>query len=1048
VESSPIVPAQRFVLRTPLLPFGELTALAGDRAGAQLRLRALVERPEVAEALYLASPSLVDSIGIWRAAPDSARGRKIERALVKYVARMAGRATPFGLFSGISVGRFAARTRLALGPAAAHGRRTRIDNDYLFGLAAELVSDGEARAGYRFFANSGLSRLGGRFRYPEARLSGSDRSYHLVSVEPTSYLEATLARAEHGATPAELAAGLMADDPEVSREEADTYVGALIEAQVLVGELGVQVTGPEPLDRFVELAGGETAGVLSDVRARLVALDAGGLGAAVAIYEEVAARLRPLRTVESLDRNRLFQVDMLTAAPELELPASVAAEVARGVGLLRAVGVASSDASLAEFRQAFAARYEDREVPLAEALDEESGIGFESGLVPGAEGSPLLARLRFPAQVAEREARWGARQRELLRLLLSGAPAIELDDRVIAAMKPPELPRVPAAFAVMTRIAAASPEAVDRGDFRVLVDGFSGPSGARLLGRFCALSAEVDDVVRAHVAAEERLHPEALFAEIVHLNEGRIGNIQCRPVLRSYEIPYLGHSGSPPDARIVVDDLMVSVRGDRIVLRSRARDREVVPRLSTAHNYRLRSLPIYRFLCALQSQDGGGAGWSWGPLEAAPFLPRVTAGRVVLARARWLLSAAELEGVVKAARAESRASSETLEACRARSAELVADLRRTRSLPRFVVIADGDNELPVDFESSLGVDVVIHHARAGQALELYEQFPAPDELAVSGPDGSFVSELVMLFTAGNAGRAQRFDRAGPAIQRSFAPGSEWLYAKLYTGPAVADRVLREAVAPVVRELLGRGLAGGWFFLRYADPDHHLRVRFRGDPEALTGVALPALHAALAPLLGDGSVWKVQLDTYQRELERYGGADCIELAEQLFAIDSDATLDIVDLLEGDEGKDARWRVAVRGADDLLIALGLDPAERLSSYTAARDAFAAEFGIDTDFQRQLGAIYRTERADLAQLLRPGGVDTDHWLAPGFQVLEARADRLREPARELAARLGPRTADVGRSLIHMHLNRMLHASQRAQELVIYDLLRRHCRSAQARR
>ncbi len=40
-----------------------------------------------------------------------------------------------------------------------------------------------------------------------------------------------------------------------------------------------------------------------------------------------------------------------------------------------------------------------------------------------------------------------------------------------------------------------------------------------------------------------------------------------RPVLRAHEIVFLGVSGAPADHQLTLDDLLVSVRGDRIVLR-------------------------------------------------------------------------------------------------------------------------------------------------------------------------------------------------------------------------------------------------------------------------------------------------------------------------------------------------------------------------------------------------------------------------------------------------------------------------------------------------
>jgi thiopeptide-type bacteriocin biosynthesis protein len=257
---------------------------------------------------------------------------------------------------------------------------------------------------------------------------------------------------------------------------------------------------------------------------------------------------------------------------------------------------------------------------------------------------------------------------------------------------------------------------------------------------------------------------------------------------------------------------------------------------------------------------------------------------------------------------------------------------------------------------------------------------------------------------------------------------------------------------MVQEAMASGDADRWFFLRYRDPEHHLRVRFHGEPERLYGTVLPAFHRALLPLMRKGAVWRVQLDTYEPETERYGGVHGIELAEKLFWIDSETVLAILECLEGDAGQDARWRLALRGANLLLDGLGLDGAAQQRVFTRASESFSDEFRVTTALRKQIGHIFRTERADLEVLLDSNRERTRaHPLAHGFDLLDQGAERQRLVAADLRAlaqqgQLDTDIEDMAWSYVHMHMNRLLHASQRAQELVIYDLLKRYHESRRA--
>jgi thiopeptide-type bacteriocin biosynthesis protein len=1063
-KSLDAVPSGFFAFRTPLLPFDVLArwseglaaptasddaladALAEDHALLVSRLRALVADPIVREALFVASPSLDDAIDAWLKDPASERAHGVAEILTRYLGRMCARATPFGLFSGCSVAPLGAQTRMTLAPRAEYRRHTRLDTHYLNALCEALQKSPDVRSKMLFYPSSGLFRSAGQLRYAEARIepNARERSFSLVSVETTPYLEATLERAQRGATPASLAEALVDPGAEVTLEDASAYVDQLIDTQILVSDLAPPVTGAEPIFEIAKTLHaaheGTAAERLTQVAGALDAMDAEGLGLAQLRYKKIASDLAELPAKTELPR--LFQVDLFKPAPGSTFGGAPLRELVRALDVVaRMKREAPRADALQRFRESFRERYEGREVPLVEVLDEERGLGFDSGAASSSEPAPLLHDIYLPGGDAPGAA-LGQRDRWLLQRITEMGSVSEwsLSPEDIASQTAGTLATLPDAFSVVVSLAAPSPEAMGKGDFRLWYHGASGPSGAILLGRFCHGDDGLSRLVKEHLRAEEALRPEAVFAEIVHLPEGRLGNILCRPLLRGYEIPYLGRSGAPADRQIPISDLHVSLVGGRIVLRSAKLDREVIPRLTTAHNFALGALGTYRFLCSLQYQGIDGAlGWSWGALESSVRrLPRVSVGRVVLSLAKWNLHKDDLKPLGKEKPAD-----------RFRA---VQALRAKLEFPRWIGVADGDNVLPVDLDNALHVESMVALVKNRSGTVIQEIYPAPDEMCATGPEGTFVHEIVVPFVRKTTHPAQVF-APRPTGARSFSPGSEWLYAKLYTGTATADRVLSDVVAPLVEETMAEGDADSWFFIRYGDPRWHLRLRFHGDPERLGAKVLPRLTRLTAPFEGDGRIWRVSLDTYEREFERYGGDEGMLLCEQLFWFDSDAVLSIQKDLFGDEAAEARWRLAFRGMHLLLLDLGLDLATRAGLMSGIRASFAAEHNVKGDLEKQFGVKFRKLRTELEWLLNATTAEAiESPLHSSFVALEERS-RLSKPAAaslvalEAKGLLHPPLTSIAGSLLHMHANRLLRSEARAQELVLYDFLARLYDSEAAR-
>src|SRR5262249_44111780 len=239
---------------------------------------------------------------------------------------------------------------------------------------------------------------------------------------------------------------------------------------------------------------------------------------------------------------------------------------------------------------------------------------------------------------------------------------------------------------------------------------------------------------------------------------------------------------------------------------------------------------------------------------------------------------------------------------------------------------------------------------------------------------------------------------------------------------------------------------------YSDPHFHLRLRFQGDPARLQAQVLPRLQAALGQLLADGRAWKVQLDTYEREAERYGGPEGIGPCEELFHHDSEARAGLLGLL-GDDGRGAsRWQLALVGMDRLLDDLGLDLGGKLAVLGRTRDAFTRTVRADAGARQRLGARYRREAGEVGRLLGGDGGAAPE-LAAGLQGLRRRSERQAAAAAALraaapAGRVTPPIPQIRPGLLHMHVNRLLRSAHHLQEPVLYDFLYRYYAGLSARR
>ncbi len=768
---------------------------------------------------------------------------------------------------------------------------------------------------------------------------------------------------------------------------------------------------------------------LGALRRALAELDADGPVPPEGAHRRVERCVREFAPSIEVD-GTLVQADLIRSADQVCLGEEVIGEIRRGMEALARWAAPLPD-PLRGLKDALSARYGEEWVPLLQALDPELGVGPD-----GIEPVPQQPKPRPQDDLLL------ARVQEAVA---AGSHELVLSDDDEATLPPAEAADVDPLPAALVTVIAESRAALDAGRFQVHMHATTGPPVGRLIGRAAASDPALADSLARLAEHERALVPDAIHAEIAGLPGHRLGAILRRPPLYDWSIDLDGTAPSGT-RRIPISDLLVAVRFGRLLFRSRRYGRPVVPHLTSAVSLDLQIPPTLEVLGAARYDRGSSSAWTWGPLDAAPFLPRVRKGRAILSLARWRLREAEI--------AELRAAGRGPALVRA-----IRRLRAARGLPRRVVFERLDDMLPLDLEDALCLDVLGRVlAKDPKRADFAELVPGPEQLVTTGPDGEYLHELVVPFVGGrpiDQPDATKTDPGGsdaarrsPIAGRRFAPGSEWIYLKAYCGRMVADRLLVEVIGPACQARVAAGDADRWFFIRYGDDEHHLRVRLHGDPATLRARVWPALEEALEGSVSGGGVWRVAFDTYDREVERYGGASAVAIAEEIFHADSDAALEAL-RLQRESGADAeaRWRLAMVGALLLLEDSGLDAKGRLAALESIRDGLATQILGATSRLSGYAGAYRERRAELEALLAAARAGDAADLAGLDPLLSARPG-LRSLCEELRGEATTPLDNLALSLAHMRINRLLPLQRRNEpELRIYDALARLEASAHAR-
>jgi len=742
-----------FIIRTPVYPIDFYKNLTKGLFIESDAIKEILKNAPINEALFLASPELYAEIQKWLTQEDYPidKAMKIKLSVLKYFIRMSTRCTPFGLFAACGAGKLANETVINIDKEKSFRRKTRFDMQFLANLVSELTANPTIQNQLLFYPNSTLYQLGDFYRYVEYTLNENKRKYSLEALKKTDYLNLVLQKAIVGASKNELATVLVSN--EITNDDAIEFIEELIINQILVSELELTLTSPSqkilspnpyPKDCFVPRndretsSGNETNGYsleLDDLNKQLFEIDT-KFGNPISCYENIIETVA--KTNIPFDKKYLFQTDLFLDSNDFKLDKKYTSELLKAIVVLNKISEKPKNTSLENFKKAFVERYESESIPLVKALDVETGIGYlqQSGSF---DITPLLDSIGIGQKnethnhkISLTKAE-GIIHKKLQNALQNNENSIVLNlsdfDNYDFSMQ-----NLSNTFSCLFEIVE------EQGKEWIVIQSIGGSSAANLLARFYYGDTGINDFANEIIQYESESYADKILAEIVHLPEARTGNVLRRPCFRAYEIPYLGQSSLPASHQINIEDLILQVKNDRLVMWSKKQDKEVIPRLTNAHNYSYNALPIYHFLCDMQFENCKSAiGFHWDNLEKLfDYFPRVTIGNCIVSKAKWVFTKEKHPEFFKVLAKKQRIYDKNIFGF----ASYIPSLDVNELLSQYVSLADEDNALIINLENSTCIEMLVETVKNRSQFVL-EEFLFPSRKVVTGKRDCYANQFIV-----------------------------------------------------------------------------------------------------------------------------------------------------------------------------------------------------------------------------------------------------------------------------------------------------------------
>ena len=989
------------IVRLPIYPYNEFTKINQENF-----LNEILENDFFLYQIAVSSPHFYNEI-------KNENKIKSNYAVLKYYSRACNRCTPFGIFAG----------NLIINTNSDNNHETAIIDDYdeIIRLDSALVYkllyffDNSIRNDCSYFSNTSAYEIVGQIRYIDYILNENGfRAYKLSAINANPILKEIIKQGRSARTIQEYIDIVLKVFPDFSNAEVESYLVELIEANFLRSEIdyfsiGDRTTEEALVDFFKQKSKQKEyifiKNILDDI-------------SAIPTIKDYRSKLyHYTNLINGLKNNfkskSYFHHDVyFKTKQKFSLNNKQKKLIQQGYEVIQLLkdNDISTNSRLQTFTQAFYEKYENNPVSLTEALDVEIGIGYGNLLKNSNIGrNPLIEGLHIFSNINQDSStlKWNNRDNFFINKIKStNNKIVILSQNDLMFFKKDENKKE-----ILNTPTTTLKCSIYKNDNKDVIHMISvNGSASKIIGRFTN-NEDIKVLAKEITEYEQVFFKNHTLAEIIHIPENKIGNIVQRNIKREAEIPYL--SNPTNSNSIFVDNLYLQYINGTLNIFDKITKKNIIPIFSNAFNSQYPSnLPIIDFLLDVQDQYNIKNNAYLNVEKYLKFynhIPRFQyLDNIILSLEMWRLT---IDDFIN---------------CNSDIDEYIKSLK----VPRFFYIVEDDNTLLIDSGNNEMREILLSELKKKKELIITEFLDESfSSVFKNDLSKSFSNEIIIpvkLNSRESASHINNFKLT--KIKQEFFPNSEWIYYKIIVAQNFSNELIIELIN-YCEHLKSENIIETFFYIKYFSPDFHIRLRIRSKNTFQQHI-YNNIDKILKKYISKKIISKVQIDTYCRELARYG-YEKITLFEDIFQGDSILCKAILKKTISDEN--SLWKYTISSILGYCKLLGLVDEQLVDFSTKMYKNLSNEFYHNSNTNKEYNFRYKTIEKEIIEIIKDEKNKYNSFFISNIASIKE------DTILYLKKRSNEEKFYYLDSIIHMHIIRTVNSQNRFYEMLMYFFLKK---------